>query len=85
MGKKTDINDATDEFDRRLDIFDKLRIPNDEVDAAVTVYERLKTAGAICESLLVGYSTADVVALALEIGRVKQSGQALGREPKGGR
>ncbi|MGV8823992.1 hypothetical protein [Methylibium petroleiphilum] len=75
MGKT---NDMTDDFDKRLEAYAKKRVPNDEVDASITVYERVKTARAILQSLLPGaFSDASVVAVAVEIGRVKQSRQAV--------
>lgn len=78
MAKKEDVNDLTDEFDRRLEAQYKRKVPSDETDAAITVYERLRTARAICQSLLpAGFSEAAVVEIAVEIGRVKQSGQSI--------
>ncbi len=78
MARKSDVNDMTDQFDARLEVLACARVPNEEVDAAVTVYERLKTARAMCQALLPGaFTGAEVVALAVEIGRVKQSGQAV--------
>ena len=72
------VNDMTDAFDVRLRAMESTRAPQTEVDAAITVYERVRTARSICAALLpAGYSEAAVVALAVEIGRVKQSGQAV--------
>ena len=74
--KKSDVYDLTDQFDTRLAAMEKRRVPRDEVDSAITVYERVATARAICQALLgPGFTPHDVVALAVEIGGVKQSGQ----------
>lgn len=71
------VNDMTDAFDRRLEAYERQRVPKAEIDASISVYERVKTARTICESLLgPDFSEASVIALAVEIGRVKQSGQA---------
>lgn len=73
------VNDMTDAFDRRLAAQEKGgRTPREELDAAITVYERMRTARAICQSLLPkGFPSALVVQVAVEIGAVKQSGQAI--------
>lgn len=72
------INDMTDEFDARLVAMEKKRVPRDEADAAISVYERMRTARAICQALLpAGFSDATVVAVATEIRLVKQSGQSV--------
>ncbi len=76
--KREEVNDLTDQFDRRLADMERSRTPRDELDAAITVYERVRTAMAICQALLpAGCGAAEVVAVAVEIGRVKQSGQAV--------
>lgn len=63
------VNDATDAFDRKLELLRKSsRIPESEIDAAITTYERLRTARAIAESLLTKPSNADVLALLAELG-----------------
>jgi hypothetical protein len=62
------INDLTDAFDIRLQALQAARAPQVEQDASVAVYERVRTARAICQALLKdGYSDASVVALAVEI------------------
>ncbi len=74
--KKSDINDMTDVFDTRLQSLQKHRAPQAEQDAAITVYERVRTARAICQALLpAGFADSSVVVLAVELGRVAQSGQ----------
>ncbi len=72
------VNDLTDEFDTRLAALEKSRVPRDEIDAQITVYERARSARAICQALFPdGFTSADVVALVAEIGRAKHSGQAV--------
>lgn len=75
--KKSDINDMTDAFDTRLQSLQKHRAPEAEQDAAVKVYERVRTARSICQALLTpGFTDVSVVALAVELGRAAaQSGQ----------
>lgn len=74
--RKEHINDLTDAFDTRLAAMQKGKAPRAEEDAAIAVYERVRTARAICQALLpVGFSEASVVALAIELGRAAQSGQ----------
>jgi hypothetical protein len=76
----TRINDMTDAIDTRLQAMQRDRAPRAEEDAAITVYERVRTARSICEALLPGsYSDASVVALAGELGRLVQSGHVLDR------
>lgn len=83
MGK---VNDLTDEFDRRLAAYEKQRVPDDEVNASITAYERVKTAKSICQALLSGSVTDEaVISLAVEIGRIKQSGQAVNSRSNGAR
>ena len=72
------INDLTDAFDTRLQAMQRARAPRAEEDAAITVYERMRTARSICEALLPGrYGDASVTALAIELGRLVQSGHVL--------
>lgn len=72
------VNDLTDQFDTRLAALDKRRVEREEVDAAITVYERMRTAKAICQALLpAGFTDATVVSVAAEIRLVKQSGQSV--------
>ena len=61
------VHDTTDAFDQRLDILQAGHAPQVEIDAAIAVYERLRTAQSICQALVPGaYSdTAEVVALCL--------------------
>lgn len=76
------MNDLTDAFDTRLQAMQKARAPRAEEDAAIAVYERMRTARSICEALLPGnYSDATVAALASEIRLAKQSGQAVASRP----
>lgn len=77
---KKGINDLTDAFDTRLQAMQRGRAPRAEEDAAITVYERMRTARSICEALLPGnYTEAAVVALTAELGRLVQSGHVLDR------
>lgn len=73
---KTNINDGTDAFDRRLQVLQRDRASQSEIEAAKLVYERVRTARAICLSYLVDPpgrpgepSEASVVALTVELGR----------------
>lgn len=61
--------DGTDAFDRKLELLRKAGAPDEEIAAAIAVYERVRTAKAIAQALLPrGASSAVVVALAAEIG-----------------
>lgn len=51
-----------DAFDKRLEILNK-KGRSQEAEAAVAVYERLKTARSIAESLLVGATASDLVVI----------------------
>lgn len=63
------VNDLTDAFDVRLQAMQLRRASTLEVDAAIAVYERVRTARSICQALLPEPCTeASVVALAVEIG-----------------
>lgn len=65
------INDMTDAFDTRLQAMQRSRAPMPEQDAAIVVYERVRTARSICQALMpTGFTDASVVALAIELGRV---------------
>ncbi|ARV18576.1 hypothetical protein AEP_01632 [Curvibacter sp. AEP1-3] len=68
------VNDLTDEFDTRLAALQRANAPKSEQDAAIDVYERVRTARAICHALL-GKDVADasVVSVAIELGRVSSS------------
>jgi len=58
------VNEEADAFDERLDVLQKHKVPQIEIDAATLVYERLRTAQAICQALVPGaYSESAVVAL----------------------
>lgn len=73
-----EINDMTDAFDTRLESLQKFHAPQPEQDAAIVVYERVRTARSICQALLTnGFTDASVVALAVELGRAAQSGQGV--------
>ncbi len=58
------VTDSTDSFDQRLDVLQQGHAPQIEIDAAIVVYERLRTAQSICQALVPGaYSESAVVAL----------------------
>ena len=58
------VHDTTDAFDQRLDMLQAGHAPQVEVDAAIAVYERLRTAQAICQALVPGaYSESAMLAL----------------------
>jgi len=58
------VHDSTDAFDTRLDILQAAHVPQIEVDAATVVYERLRTAQAICQALVPGaYSETAMIAV----------------------
>lgn len=58
------VHDTTDAFDQRLDVLQAAHVPQIEIDAAIAVYERLRTAQSICAALVPGaYSESAVVAL----------------------
>ncbi|MGZ5155375.1 MAG: hypothetical protein ACXWCU_18965 [Caldimonas sp.] len=62
------VHDTTDAFDQRLDILQAAHAPQIEIDAAIAVYERLRTAQSICQALVPGaYSESAVVALLVAI------------------
>lgn len=64
------VNDLTDAFDVRLQAMQRSSAPTHEVDAAIRVYERVRTARAVCQALLPEpFTEAAVVALAVELGR----------------
>ena len=74
--KKSEINDMTDAFDTRLLAMQHHRAPAAEQGAAINVYERVRTARAICQALLPDtFSAAEVVLLAVELGREAQATQ----------
>ena len=55
---------TTDAFDARLDVLQAAHVPQIEIDAAIVVYERLRTAQSICQALVPGaYSETAVFAL----------------------
>jgi hypothetical protein len=70
-----DVNDMTDAFDRRLQVIERSTAAPAEADAAINVYERVRTAQAICQALLPDASAAVVVALASELGAEAQRSQ----------
>ncbi len=56
--------DATDSFDQRLDVLQASHWPEIEIDAAIAIYERLRTAQSICQALVPGaYSESAVIAV----------------------
>jgi hypothetical protein len=58
------VHDSTDAFDQRLDILQAAHVPQIEIDAAIVIYERLRTAQSICQALVPGaYSETAVFAL----------------------
>ncbi len=58
------VNDTTDPFDERLDLLQAGHAPQIEIDAAIAVYERLRTAQSICAALVPGaYSETAVFSL----------------------
>lgn len=58
------VNDTTDSFDQRLDVLQAGHAPQVEIDAAIVVYERLRTAQSICQALVPGaYSETAMLAL----------------------
>ena len=68
MAMKKGINDLTDEFDTRLGAMRVSRAPIEERDAATAVYERMRSARAICQALLPGaFSEAAVLTVLGEI------------------
>ena len=72
------VNDGTDAFDARLEVLRKRSADKVEVDAAIAVYERLRTAKAICQALLPGDASAlALAAVAAELRSTAQSGQSL--------
>ena len=48
------VHDTADAFDARLDVLQAGHAPQIEIDAAIVVYERLRTAQSICEALVPG-------------------------------
>jgi hypothetical protein len=48
------VHDTTDSFDERLDVLQAGHAPQIEIDAAIVVYERLRTAQSICQALVPG-------------------------------
>ena len=58
------VNEVTDAFDERLDRMQAAKVPQVEIDAAIVVYERLRTAQSICQALVPGaYSETAVFSL----------------------
>jgi hypothetical protein len=58
------VHDTTDAFDQRLDILQAGHAPQVEIDAAIAVYERLRTAQSICQALVPGaYSESAMLAV----------------------
>ena len=58
------VHDTTDSFDQRLDVLQAGHAPQVEIDAAIVIYERLRTAQSICQALVPGaYSETAVFAI----------------------
>ena len=58
------VHDTTDSFDHRLDELQAAHVPQAEIDAAVVIYERLRTAQSICQALVPGaYSETAMLAI----------------------
>lgn len=69
-------NDGTDAFDVRLQVLQRRGASATDERAAIAVYERMRTARAICQALLpAGFGEASAVALALELGCEAQRSQ----------
>lgn len=68
---------GTDAFDTRLKVLERGDASRLEAAAAVAVYERTRTAMAICQALLPKVTDSAVVALVVELGKeVVQASQA---------
>ena len=61
------VNDLTDAFDSRLSAMQRAGAPENEWHAAITTYERLRTARAIASSILTAPSNSDVLAVFAEL------------------
>ena len=58
------VHETTDSFDQRLDVLQAAHAPQVEIDAAIAIYERLRTAQSICQALVPGaYSEVVMIAL----------------------
>ncbi len=58
------VHDSTVAFAQRLDVLQAVHAPQVEIDAAIVVYERLRTAQAICQALVPGaYSETAMISL----------------------
>ncbi len=58
------VHETTDAFDQRLDVLQAGHAPQVEIDAAIVIYERLRTAQSICQALVPGaYSETAMIAL----------------------
>jgi hypothetical protein len=58
------VHESTDAFDQRLDVLQAAHAPQVEIDAAIVVYERLRTAQSICQALVPGaYSETAMISL----------------------
>ncbi len=77
MADKT-VNDLTDAFDRRLEVMRRSRAPASEENAAILVYERVRTAQAIGQALMPEAVTESaLLALVAELGRAAQASQGV--------
>jgi hypothetical protein len=59
----SDVNDGRDAFDARLQVLQRKGL-DVEADAGIAVYDAVRTARSIAESLLPAAQAADIVALA---------------------
>jgi hypothetical protein len=77
------INDTADAFEQRLDVLRAAHTSHFEIDAAVAVYERLRTAQAISHAVIPGASESMVMtvldALSDEVSSLQQ--QAFDADP----
>ena len=75
------VHETTDSFDQRLDVLQAAHAPQVEIDAAIVVYERLRTAQSICQALVPGaYSESAVVALLVAISDQVALSSAVGTD-----
>ena len=75
------VHETTDSFDQRLDVLQAAHAPQVEIDAAIVVYERLRTAQSICQALVPGaYSESAVIALLVAISDQVALSSAVGTD-----
>lgn len=77
------INDSADAFDQRIDVLKAAHVSPFEIDAAIAVYERLRTAQAISHAVVPGASESMVMtvldAISDEVASLQQ--QAFDADP----